>query len=91
MVALLVVAGLLLIGFALVQAFLPKTATLPPRIFLQRSILAGFIFAFFTGSHMMLFSESYSRLFYDWAFLLTLENSLLPPHLVSSHQRLLGR
>lgn len=53
-IALLVLAGLLLIGFALVQIFLPKTATVPPRVFMQRSIFAGVVTSLFTGAHMML-------------------------------------
>lgn len=40
--ALLTLAGVLLIAFALAQVFLPATATLPPRIFKQRSIVSGF-------------------------------------------------
>lgn len=31
-----------MIGFGVVQAVLPKTATLPPRLFKQRSLVAGF-------------------------------------------------
>ncbi|KAK0727862.1 major facilitator superfamily domain-containing protein [Lasiosphaeria miniovina] len=40
--ALLVLAGLLLVAFALVQVFKPGTATIPRRVFAQRSIIAGF-------------------------------------------------
>ncbi|TDZ33748.1 Efflux pump aflT [Colletotrichum spinosum] len=40
-IALLVLAVILLAGFVLVQIFLPKTATIAPRIFMQRSIVAG--------------------------------------------------
>ncbi|GKT46252.1 RUS1 family [Colletotrichum spaethianum] len=42
-IALLVLSVTLFVGFILVQTFLPKTATIPPRIFKQRSILAGFL------------------------------------------------
>ncbi|KAH8660370.1 major facilitator superfamily domain-containing protein [Xylariales sp. PMI_506] len=54
-IALLVLAGLLLLGFVLVQIFLPKTATIAPRIFMQRSILAGFFCTICTGAHLMIF------------------------------------
>ncbi|RJE27331.1 efflux pump [Aspergillus sclerotialis] len=41
-IALLTVAGDLIVGFCAVQVFFPKTATLPPRTFKQRSIVAAF-------------------------------------------------
>ncbi|RAL10653.1 putative MFS aflatoxin efflux pump [Aspergillus homomorphus CBS 101889] len=41
-VACLVLMGVLLLAFVAVQIFLPKTATLPVRIFSQRSIISGF-------------------------------------------------
>lgn len=53
-IALLTLAGCLLIGFVAVQIFKPKTATIPPRIFCQRSILAGFCSTFCIGSSMMI-------------------------------------
>ncbi|KKY16570.1 putative mfs aflatoxin efflux [Diplodia seriata] len=40
-VALLTLGVILLVAFAAVQVCLPKTATIPPRIFKQRSIVAG--------------------------------------------------
>ncbi|KAL2674108.1 hypothetical protein Neosp_012554 [[Neocosmospora] mangrovei] len=55
-IVLLVLAGLLLLGFAMVQVFLPKTATIPPRIFMQRSIAAGFFATLCIGSQMMIFT-----------------------------------
>ncbi|KAI0112741.1 MFS general substrate transporter [Hypoxylon sp. NC0597] len=55
-IAILVLAGILMLGFALVQIFLPKTATIPPRVFTQRSILAGFFTALCVGSHSMIFT-----------------------------------
>jgi hypothetical protein len=61
-IILLVLAGLLLLGFAMVQVFLPKTATIPPRIFMQRSIAAGFFATLCIGSQMMIFSEFPSNL-----------------------------
>lgn len=53
-IALLVLAGVLLIGFIAVQILKPKTATIPPRIFCQRSILAGFCATFCIGASMMI-------------------------------------
>ncbi|KAK2615974.1 hypothetical protein N8I77_002695 [Diaporthe amygdali] len=41
-VALIVLAGILVIAFVAAQVLLPATATLPPRIFKQRSVVAGF-------------------------------------------------
>ncbi len=40
-IALFVVAGVLLLAFAAVQVLLPDTATLPPRLFNSRSVLAA--------------------------------------------------
>ena len=40
-IALLVVMSVLAVAFILVQIFLPKTATVPPRIYLQRSVFSG--------------------------------------------------
>ncbi|KAH8895410.1 MFS general substrate transporter [Thozetella sp. PMI_491] len=54
-VALIVLAALLLLGFMLVQVLLPKTATIAPRIFMQRSILAGFFSTLCMGCHSVLF------------------------------------
>lgn len=53
-IALLVLAGVLTICFILVQIFRPDTATIPPRIFAQRSILAGFCATFTVGASMMI-------------------------------------
>ncbi|KAI0843643.1 MFS general substrate transporter [Hypoxylon sp. FL0890] len=55
-IALIILAGVLMLGFVLVQIFLPRTATMPPRIFMQRSILAGFFSTLCIGSHSMLFT-----------------------------------
>ncbi|KAK8041186.1 major facilitator superfamily domain-containing protein [Apiospora phragmitis] len=57
-IALLVLGGLLLIGFVLTQIFMPKTATVAPRIFKQRSIVAGFWATICIGSQMMIFGEN---------------------------------
>ncbi|EED18903.1 MFS multidrug transporter, putative [Talaromyces stipitatus ATCC 10500] len=53
-VALLVVAFALLIAFALIQVWKPEQATLPPRVFLQRSIASGFWVSLCLGAHMNL-------------------------------------
>lgn len=53
-IALLTLAGCLLIGFVAVQILKPKTATIAPRIFCQRSIMAGFGATFCIGSSMMI-------------------------------------
>lgn len=53
-IALLVLAGVLAIAFVLVQIFRPETATIPPRIFAQRSIAAGFCATFTVGASMMI-------------------------------------
>ncbi|KAF3770926.1 hypothetical protein M406DRAFT_96985 [Cryphonectria parasitica EP155] len=53
-IALLVLAGVLLIGFVAVQILRPETATIPPRIFCQRSIIAGFWVTFCIGASMMI-------------------------------------
>ncbi|EPE05414.1 mfs aflatoxin efflux [Ophiostoma piceae UAMH 11346] len=54
-VALLVLASVLLVSFVLVQAFMPKTATVPSRVFLQRSIVAGVYSTLCVGAQMMIF------------------------------------
>ncbi|TQN66408.1 Efflux pump aflT, partial [Colletotrichum shisoi] len=55
-IVLFVMAGLLFSGFVLVQIFLPKTATIPPRIFKQRSIIAGFFSIICMGSQLTIFA-----------------------------------
>jgi hypothetical protein len=54
-IALLVLGAVLLIGFVVVQILLPETATVPPRIFKQRSVAAGVYATFCVGSQMMIF------------------------------------
>ncbi|OTA84961.1 hypothetical protein M434DRAFT_165979 [Hypoxylon sp. CO27-5] len=54
-VALLTLGIALFIGFTAVQVLMPKTATIPPRIFNQRSILAGNWATICIGGHMMVF------------------------------------
>ncbi|KAL1897323.1 hypothetical protein Sste5346_004059 [Sporothrix stenoceras] len=54
-IALLTLAAVLLISFVLVQVFMPDTATVPPRIFVQRSIMAGVYSTLCVGAQMMIF------------------------------------
>ena len=48
----------LLIAFALIQVWKPDQATLPPRIFIQRSIFAGFWVSACLGAHLNIFGKS---------------------------------
>ncbi|KZF19197.1 major facilitator superfamily protein [Xylona heveae TC161] len=52
-IALLVVFGVLILAFVAVQVWKKDTATVPPRIIMQRSIAAGFFFSFCTGAAQM--------------------------------------
>lgn len=54
-IALLVLAALLVVSFVAVQILRPDTATIPPRIFYQRSIIAGFWSTICIGASMMIF------------------------------------
>jgi hypothetical protein len=49
-----VLAFVLLIAFALIQVWKPEQATLPPRIFVQRSIASGFWVSCCVGAHQNL-------------------------------------
>lgn len=51
-VVLLVLAGVLFVLFAVVQRWRGDDATVPGRVFISRSIIAGFWFSFFNGSAM---------------------------------------
>ncbi|KAB8238179.1 major facilitator superfamily domain-containing protein [Aspergillus alliaceus] len=53
--ALLVLAFALLITFTLIQIWKPQQATLPPRLFIQRSIASGFWVSSCLGAHINLF------------------------------------
>ncbi|KAM7206520.1 putative MFS aflatoxin efflux pump [Naviculisporaceae sp. PSN 640] len=56
-IALLVLAGVLLLAFCGVQVYKPNTATIPPRILIgQRSMLAGVWSTLCHGSSMMIFN-----------------------------------
>ncbi|RAK97340.1 MDR family MFS transporter [Aspergillus ibericus CBS 121593] len=52
--ALLVLAFVLLIAFVFIQVWKPEQATLPAKIFTQRSIACGFWVSSCQGAHMML-------------------------------------
>jgi hypothetical protein len=53
-IVLLALFGILLLAFAAVQVFMPKTATVPIRVIRKRSILAAAIFMFsLAGSFLM--------------------------------------
>ncbi|OCL11261.1 MFS general substrate transporter [Glonium stellatum] len=52
-VACLVLAGVLLIAFVLVQIWKGETATVPPRVLKQRSVASGFYFSTCAGSSML--------------------------------------
>ncbi|KAF2178412.1 putative MFS multidrug transporter [Zopfia rhizophila CBS 207.26] len=54
-VALLVLAFVLLIAFALIQVWKPEQATVRPRIFIQRSIASGFWVSSCVGAHQTIF------------------------------------
>ncbi len=57
-IVLLVLAFVLLIAFALIQVWKPEQATMPPRIFIQRSIASGFWVSSCLGAHMMVLGKS---------------------------------
>ncbi|OGM45861.1 MFS toxin efflux pump [Aspergillus bombycis] len=52
-IALLVLAGILLLSFIGIQTWKQDNGTVPPRIFLQRSILSGFWYLFMLNGAMM--------------------------------------
>ncbi len=54
-IALLTLGPVLLVCFVVVQILRSETATVPPRIFLQRSIMAGFYSTLCVGGQMMIF------------------------------------
>ena len=45
------------IAFALIQVWKPEQATMPPRIFVQRSVASGFWVSCCTGSHQTLLGK----------------------------------
>ncbi|MCJ1387261.1 hypothetical protein MMC18_000101 [Xylographa bjoerkii] len=55
-IALMTLTGVLLAAFVAVQILLPATATLPPRIFKRRSVVAGFWQTIFIGSGNYIFA-----------------------------------
>jgi MFS family permease len=55
-IALLVIFGLCMVAFITIQVWKGETATVPPRIFIQRSILSGSYFSLLAGSALMIMS-----------------------------------
>lgn len=56
-IALLVLAGVLLVAFAAVQILVPATATLPPRLFKQRSVVSALWATLCISSGNFIFSK----------------------------------
>ena len=54
-IALFILAGLLLIGFVVIQIWKGETATVPPRIFWRRSVIAGCYFGLCLGGAFFIF------------------------------------
>jgi hypothetical protein len=54
--------GITAIAFIATQILLPRTATLPPRIFKHRSIIAGGWATTWVGASMYIFSKSISQI-----------------------------
>lgn len=57
-IALLTIMSILLIAFVAIQVLRPKTAMVPPRLFKQRSVVAGFWQMSFVGAGMYVISKS---------------------------------
>ena len=53
-IALFIVFGVLIAAFAAVQILKPETATVPPKVITQRSILCGALFTFFLAGAMLM-------------------------------------
>lgn len=53
-IALLVIALVFLIAFVIIQIWIPERATVPPHIFVQRSIFSGFFVSCCLGAHQTL-------------------------------------
>ncbi|KAL6898261.1 major facilitator superfamily domain-containing protein [Trichoderma evansii] len=53
-ILLFIMFGLCAIAFAAVQVLMPKTASLPPKVITQRTMLSGTFFMIFTAGAMML-------------------------------------
>ena len=51
-------AFVLLIAFVLIQVWRPERATVPPHIFMQRSIASGFYVSCCIGAHQTLMRKS---------------------------------
>lgn len=53
-ILLFIMFGLCAVGFAAVQILMPKTASLPPKVIMQRTMFFGTFFMLFTAGGMML-------------------------------------
>lgn len=53
-IVLFVLCGVLALAFAAVQTFMPDTASIPPRIIKQRSVLFSVWFTFFIAGSMLM-------------------------------------
>lgn len=62
-IALLVLAGVLIVGFAVVQIIQGENATVPPRVFLNRNIWSAALYAAFLGGSFFVLSVQ------AWSFL----------------------
>ena len=58
-IALLTLAFALLIAFVVIQVWRPERATVPPRIFMQRSIASAFFVSCCIGAHQTLIRKSF--------------------------------
>lgn len=53
-IALFVVFGVLILGYAAVEILKPDTATIPPKIITQRSVFCAAVFKFFISGAMII-------------------------------------
>jgi MFS family permease len=61
-IALLVIFGVFIVAFIAIQIWRQETATVPPRILKQRSIVAGILYTILSGAAMMVFVYYVSQL-----------------------------
>lgn len=85
MILCLVLAAVLMVAFVLIQIWKPDQATVPPKIFMQRSIASGVWVSLCIGSHQTVYRKF--KLGLDIAVLtLIMHDSVLSPSLVPGHQ-----
>lgn len=86
MILCLVLAAVLMVAFVLIQIWKPDQATVPPKIFMQRSIASGVWVSLCIGSHQTVYCKF--ELGLDIAVLTLITHySVLSPSLVPGHQR----